>query len=52
MVPEQQWQNMRDAGSAFIRGEGKVQFGLAQYVRVMIDTVRYVASNSRWSVKD
>lgn len=46
-MPEEQWQNMRDAGSAFLRGEAGVLFGSDQYVRAMIDAVRNVVSNSR-----
>lgn len=51
-MPKKQWQNMRDAGSAFLRSEAGVLFNSGQYARGMIDAVRYVMSQSRLPIRD
>jgi hypothetical protein len=41
-MPNEQWHNMRDAGTAFLHAKADAQFGSMQYARCVIDAIRFV----------
>ena len=43
-MTDMEWQNKRDAGHAFLRGDAKVSFGAAQYAQSMLAAIRQVLS--------